>query len=226
MPCAAFAIDGRAPSWDRLRSYPAAVLLIDSHLQEARHICSTLFHDSAVFVVMIAAPDDDEWILEALSAGARGVLGRDASTANLLKAIAFVLGGQIWAPRRVLSAAWLTCRHLAKPEEHRQPSSMIRERLSTRECEVVQSAAVGLTNKQVAAILGIRPATVKTHLTQIYRKLGLQRRSELAAAYGRAVPCLPALESAGAGATLTSITVQPARQTPRLTPAYATHQKA
>jgi len=190
MPCTACVIDRRAPLWDRLQSERVGVLLIDSRLEDARQICSALFDDSDVFVVLIAAPDDDAWILEALSAGARGVVCRDASTAHLLKAIAFVQGGQIWASRRVLSAAWLKIRHLARTEESPLHANTIQERLSTREREVLQCAAMGLTYKQVAATLGIRPSTVKAHLMQIYRKLGVRGRGELAAAYSRILPAL------------------------------------
>ncbi len=57
------------------------------------------------------------------------------------------------------------------------------ERLSGREREVYRHTAAGLSNKELADRLSISEATVKVHLTHIFRKLGVRSRGELAAAY-------------------------------------------
>ena len=64
-------------------------------------------------------------------------------------------------------------------------------RLSKRESEIFRHAAAGLSNKELADRLAISQATVKAHLTRIFQKLGLRRRTGLAAAYHGLIPPSP-----------------------------------
>jgi DNA-binding NarL/FixJ family response regulator len=126
---------------------------------------------------LLATPDDANFVREALCAGARGVLAKSARVKDLVKAVRIVYEGQIWAPRQVLSN-WLE-ELLGVTAFH----ATLDQRLSWREREICQCAATGLANKEVADRLTISEATVKAHLTHIFRKLGIRRRSQLAAAY-------------------------------------------
>jgi DNA-binding NarL/FixJ family response regulator len=120
-------------------------------------------------------------VLDALSAGARGILYRRATAEEVLKAIHVVIAGDVWAPRDLLAAVWL--RHVnASVVTRRATEALLEERLTLREREVLRCTASGLGNKEVAAQLSISEATVKVHLTHIFRKLGLRSRGELAAA--------------------------------------------
>jgi DNA-binding NarL/FixJ family response regulator len=138
---------------------------------------------SSLPVIVVGAPDDsDDWAVEALEAGARGILTHSASREDLLKAIAIVHGGGIWARRRWLNA------YVQKDAVRLLEASGIRHipagaRLSAREKEVFRHAASGAANKELAERLAISEATVKVHLTRIFQKLGVNGRAELAAVY-------------------------------------------
>jgi DNA-binding NarL/FixJ family response regulator len=155
----------------------ADVALVDSARDDALALCSVL----TAAVILVAAPLDETWARDALCAGAAGILTHQTSPDELCRAIREVAAGSIWAPRRVLAAS---LRHLARGERrglHGQAS--LEARLSAREREVLRHAATGLGNKELAVRLAIGEATVKAHLTRIFRKLGARGRGELAAMY-------------------------------------------
>jgi DNA-binding NarL/FixJ family response regulator len=133
------------------------------------------------YLIVVNAPDDDEWAVDALATGVRGILSRDSSGEDLIKAIHVVHGGGIWARRRWLDA----CIHRAASRRTISSPSGPRldARLSNREREVFHHAATGAGNKELATLLSISEATVKAHLTRIFQKLGVSGRAELAAAY-------------------------------------------
>lgn len=159
----------------------AEIILLDSRLERALDRCGTLRLSIGTMVILIEAPEDDAWALKALEAGARGILTRRAGSEELLGAIEVVKKGQIWAPRRLLVAR---LDQLANgPAAATVPEAELEQRLSVREREVFRQAAAGLGNKELADRLAISQATVKVHLTHIFRKLGLSGRAELAAAY-------------------------------------------
>ncbi len=161
----------------------AEILLVDGRMDGALHsmirMCAGFTRDAGPAVIFVAAPADDEWALEALAAGARGILPRHSTAADMTMAIRMVSDGMIWARRRVISAR---IDHLSGFAT-RSVDRSLEKRLSTREREVFRQAATGLGNKQLARRLEISEATVKVHLTHIFQKLGVRGRAELAAAY-------------------------------------------
>jgi len=98
----------------------------------------------------------------------------------VLKAIAAVRDGLIWARRRVLAA---TIDLLATAAVAHFGEALLEQQLSAREREVFRHTARGLANKETAGRLGMSEATVKAHLTHIFQKLGVRCRTELAAEY-------------------------------------------
>ncbi len=134
-------------------------------------------------VIVVNVPDDDAWVVDALSAGVRGILARTAGADDLLKAIRVVHDGGIWAHRRWLIACVKRSVGTRHERPAKSPSSNVDARLSKREREVFQHAATGAGNKELADRLAISEATVKVHMTRIFQKLGLNGRAELAAAY-------------------------------------------
>lgn len=155
------------------------VALVDSRMDCAMVLCRHLAHDRGIAVVMIAAPDGDEWACEALGAGARGILSRAMGSGEVISAINSVADGVIWAPRRVISTM---LDRLSRGSANLRQETL-EAALSTREREILRHAATGLGNKELAARLAISEATVKVHLTHIFQKLGVRCRTELAAAY-------------------------------------------
>lgn len=163
-----------------ISTFEPDILLLDSRTDDVLAMCAQLRRETGATVILIAAPDDDDWAARAIGAGARGILLTDATAADVVKAIHAVNRGEIWAPRRVLSAVLDLLTSVPNGE---YGVAIIEHSLSARERQVFRHAATGLANKEVAVRLGVSEATVKMHLTHIFHKLGLHCRSELAAAF-------------------------------------------
>ena len=123
-------------------------------------------------VLVLTTYDTDSYVLPAIEAGATGYLLKDAPRAELLRAVrAAARGESVLAP----SVASRLINKVRGPEP-----------LSKRELEVLGLVADGQTNREAAATLFISEATVKTHLLNIYGKLGVSdRASAVAEAYKR-----------------------------------------
>jgi len=173
-----------------LRAAQPDVLLVDSRMRKALGLCAVLKRDEKPAVVFfMATRDDDEWAREALEAGARGILAKDARAEEMVKALRLVHEGQIWARRHVMAACME--RLAAVSSAQRAGNAVLNLRLTGREREVLRLAAAGLSNKELADRLAISQGTVKTHLTRIFDKLGLRGRTELAAAFHGIIPPAP-----------------------------------
>jgi DNA-binding NarL/FixJ family response regulator len=125
-------------------------------------------------VLVLTTYDTDSHVLPAIEAGATGYLLKDAPRAELIRAVHAAARGQA-----VLSPSVAT-RLMSRV---RTPAV---EPLSQRELEVLELVAAGNTNREAAAALFISEATVKTHLLNIYAKLGVSdRTAAVAAAFNR-----------------------------------------
>ena len=132
-------------------------------------------------VLILTTFDLDEYVYEAVTAGASGFLLKDVAPADLVHAVRVVAAGDaLVAPaitRRLLE------RFVARPRPGaRTPKSL--ERLTDREVEVLQHVAKGLSNGEIAGVLHLSEATVKTHVSRVLTKLGLRDRAQaVVAAY-------------------------------------------
>jgi DNA-binding NarL/FixJ family response regulator len=122
-------------------------------------------------VLVLTTFDLDEYVYEALRAGASGFLLKDAPEEQLVSGIRIVAdGGSLFAPavtRRLIE------RFAGAPAQ--EPPPALGE-LTPRELEVLRLVARGLSNAEIAAELVVSDATVKTHVAHILRKLGLRDR--------------------------------------------------
>jgi DNA-binding NarL/FixJ family response regulator len=125
-------------------------------------------------ILVMATRSGDETVERVLRAGASGLVGKELDLATLLRAIRVVAAGEIWANRRTTALA-LT--HLTDFPERAQTSD---RRLTRREQQIVDGVTRGLRNKEIAHQLGISEKTVKSHLSNIFQKLGLEGRFALA----------------------------------------------
>jgi DNA-binding NarL/FixJ family response regulator len=180
------ALTEQLPATAAVRVVGSDVLLVDARMQGALAFCDRAKQDGGPGIILVAVPDDDASAASALSAGARGILQTSAHSDDVAKAVHVVANGQVWAPRRVIVAAWLGEMKRERPDP--RPPVRRDPRLTTREMEVLHHAAAGRGNKEMASDLAISEATVKAHLTRIFQKLGLQGRAQLAAAYHGIVP--------------------------------------
>jgi DNA-binding NarL/FixJ family response regulator len=123
--------------------------------------------------IIFASRIANEQLIEALRAGARGVMMKDAPVDLLFKGIAAVMAGEYWVGRERVPDLVRTFR--SGPEPNDQPCG-----LTTRELQVVQGVITGDTNKEIARRLGISPNTAKHHLANIFDKVSVSNRLELA----------------------------------------------
>jgi DNA-binding NarL/FixJ family response regulator len=116
-------------------------------------------------------------VLEALQLGARGVVLKDAAVEHLTECIRAVMKGQYWLEGRPVQNLVQVLRDLTA-----QTTAPPRRTfgLTSREMEVVTLITEGCTNKDIAKTFGISEETVKRHLTNIFNKLGVGNRLELA----------------------------------------------
>lgn len=124
--------------------------------------------------IVIGPKNDDELVLKAVVAGARAYLDSDAGPETIRQAVDIVVGGSIWAPRRLLSR--LIDRLLGVPQGN-APSSG--PQLTDREREVLKLILLAKSNREIASHLGIEERTVKAHVGRLMRKLGADNRIEL-----------------------------------------------
>lgn len=130
-------------------------------------------------VVMLTTFDTDEMVLTALRAGASGFLLKSTHPAQLIEAVHAAAGG-----RPMLSPS-VTTQLIAAVGRQTAPAAAASAqvqlaRLTEREADVAQAVAEGLSNSQIADRLYLSIGTVKTHVTHILEKLGLDNRVQIA----------------------------------------------
>ncbi len=140
---------------------------------EATHRLSRQFPEMKVLV--LTTFDEDEWLFDALRAGAAGYLLKDTPRADLVKAIRGTVAGKTYmdpaiAGRIVEQAI----------EQAAQPPTLITDSLTERELAVLQLLATGLSNEDIARQLHITKGTVRNHISAIYRKLEVNDRTQAA----------------------------------------------
>lgn len=124
-------------------------------------------------VIVLSMHNDEPYVIEALRAGAMAYLLKGSESQEILHSLKEVLAG-----RRFLSATlseWAIAALVARPADTSDPLNA----LTPRERMVVQLAAEGHSNAEIAEKLFISPRTAETHRTNLLRKLGLQTQTDL-----------------------------------------------
>ena len=156
-----------------------SVLLLDLALLGGDHRKMVAFKQNSLKVILLAGDANEQEQLLALKAGANGYCNQDIDPVLLRKAVEMVQKGEIWVGRRVIN-------YLLNEisERFKRPNAVsLRKKLSqltSREQEIAISISGGATNKEIAQRLNITEATVKAHLTVIFKKLGISSRLALA----------------------------------------------
>jgi two-component system, NarL family, nitrate/nitrite response regulator NarL len=145
---------------------------------EALREMSSGSSSTSVRVILLTAAAEKKQIVEALQLGARGVVLKDSATQLLLKSIHTVMAGEYWVGRESVSNLVQYLRNLVQSsgEEAKQKKFG----LTPRELEIVSAVVAGYSNKEIAEYFKISEDTVKHHLSNIFDKLGVSTRLELA----------------------------------------------
>ncbi len=128
----------------------------------------------SIRIIVTGAGTGEEEILRAIAAGAKGYIAEDATPGEFKHAIREVHNGSVWAPRRVLCL--FIERATASPRRVRPQGA---DKISEREREVLKLLVAGRSNKEIGDALGIEERTVKAHVSQLMRKVGVQNRIAL-----------------------------------------------
>ncbi len=143
-------------------------------IEATRRICADP-RTSGVRVLVLTTFDLDEYVYEALRAGAAGFLLKEASGGELAEAVRVVAGGD------ALLAPTVTRRLIAEFASRisTPPPAARLDALTDREREVLALVAAGLSNEEIAGRLVLSPATAKTHVSRILAKVGARDRAQL-----------------------------------------------
>lgn len=127
-------------------------------------------------IIILTASEDEGEYVQAMKYGTSGIVLKQTATDLLIKSIRKVVEGEIWLDAKTTAAVM---RQFASPS---QPSPRERDqpRLSNREREIVAFVAQGFKNREIAERMFISEQTVKNHLHNIFDKLGVSDRLELA----------------------------------------------
>jgi DNA-binding NarL/FixJ family response regulator len=167
------AVDG-GEAVEKAERFRPSVVLMDIRMPRLDGLEATrriLAADPAARVLILTTFDLDEYVYEALAAGASGFVLKDDDPEQLIAAIRTVAHGEaLLSPavtRRVI-------KRFADLPRSSPPAGM--EELTERERDVFRLVAEGLSNAEIGSALHISDTTVKTHVTQVLRKLGLRDR--------------------------------------------------
>lgn len=125
-------------------------------------------------IIVTGSGIDEETILKAIAAGAKGYVDEAASPTEFVQAIRIVNQGSVWAPRRVLS---MFIERVSTSPGRIFPAGRVT--FTDREKEVLEMLVAGRSNKEIGSALGIEERTVKAHVAKLMRKVGVQNRIAL-----------------------------------------------
>jgi DNA-binding NarL/FixJ family response regulator len=131
---------------------------------------------AGVKVIMLTTFESDEYVYQAIRAGASGFLVKDCEPADLIQAVRVVAGGDALLAPRVTRR--LITDLASRPERPRLDGGQLGT-LTEREREVLSLVAAGLSNDEIAGQLYVSPLTAKTHVSRILAKLAARDRAQL-----------------------------------------------
>lgn len=125
-------------------------------------------------LIVMGSETDDETIISAIGAGAKGYLEETATPEQVRQCIEVVDSGSIWAPRRVLSAFVDRMLHASE-----KPVLRHGFKFTERERAVLRLLVAARSNREIAEALGIEERTVKAYVARLMRKVGVENRIAL-----------------------------------------------
>lgn len=128
-----------------------------------------------VKVLVLTTYDDDEWVFDAIQAGASGYLLKDTPRDEVIKVIRGTVSGKVYLDPAVAGKV------LEQVSSHQtQPATLITSKLTDREIEILRLLAKGLANKDISEQLFLSEGTVRNHVSTILAKLEVSDRTQAA----------------------------------------------
>lgn len=159
------------------------VVLMDVQMPRKNGVQATaaiIAHDPDARIIILTTFDYDDYVFEAVKAGARGYLLKDVPSSELTTTIRTVFAGEPFIQPQVASKLLIEFGrkgHVAAPAT---TSSQTEEELSGREVEVLKLLAAGASNRDIADKLVLAEGTVKNHVSNILGKLHAENRTQAA----------------------------------------------
>jgi DNA-binding NarL/FixJ family response regulator len=175
---------GGVQGLEMIRSLKPAIVLLDVNLpgMNGQQITHQVTQEKLpTRVVLMTGYDDIEQALHAAMAGASAYCAKDVEPKGLLRIIRdvsegkFVFGGQVMNQRELQT--WIEFQIEGARRSYSEPGSPFHP-LSEREMEVLECVVQGMSNKEIAGLLGISHQTVKNHVTSILRKFSVEDRTQ------------------------------------------------
>jgi DNA-binding NarL/FixJ family response regulator len=160
------------------KKYNPDVFVLDMNLPgiEGDELTKLLIEDNPQSkIIILSALTDEDSVMKAIKAGAKGYLSKDAGTEELFTAIISVYNGEEYFGGQISKIVFKSYTKLFNPDKQSATSPI----LSDRETEILKCFADGLTYKETADKLFISPRTVETHKNSIMTKLGLKTLADL-----------------------------------------------
>ncbi|MBJ7484702.1 response regulator transcription factor [Brevundimonas sp.] len=151
-----------------LSTGPVDLLLLDLKLSDSEGfagLAGIRADFPAAPVAIVSASDDEGTVRRALAFGAAGFIPKSATLETMAEALGAILGGDIWAPA------------LTEVAPMESMESRIAS-LTPAQLKILIGLQQGRLNKQIAFDLGVTEATIKAHLTGVFRKLGVHNRTQ------------------------------------------------
>ncbi|GAB3112333.1 response regulator transcription factor [Aestuariicella hydrocarbonica] len=158
----------------------ANLILLDLHMPGAEGFSALVFltaHYPQIPVMIVSAHEESDIIRRAMDHGASGFLPKSAAVDTMSEALLTVLRGNLWLPEGLASAP------IAGDDELNIAEAM--STLTPQQFRVATMLSQGLLNKQIAYQLNVTEATIKAHMTEIFKKLGVHSRTQAAVAIGQ-----------------------------------------
>lgn len=126
-------------------------------------------------ILVLTTYDDDEWVFDAIRAGASGYLLKDTPRQKIIEAIRGTVDGKSFVDPAL---AGKLLNQVANNQT--QPASILEDKLTERELDVLRLLAKGMTNTDIAGTLHLSEGTVRNHVSAILEKLGVSDRTQAA----------------------------------------------
>jgi DNA-binding NarL/FixJ family response regulator len=156
------------------------VLLLDVSMPRMTGLEALRELEGEVKTILLTASLANSEIVTALQVGARGIVRKESATQVLFKSIRCVQNGEYWVERESVRDLVQTLRQLVTQSE--AAAKQARFNLTAREMEILSAVVAGCSNKEIAKQFKLSENTVKHHVSNIFDKMGVSTRVELALA--------------------------------------------